>query len=70
MYYEITVADEGLCRVGWATRNATLDLGTDQLSFGFGGTGETACLKALPTGAPLLCVLHARQCKGAHGSHS
>ena len=44
VYYEITVADEGLCRVGWATRNATLDLGTDQLSFGFGGTGETACL--------------------------
>lgn len=54
VYYEITVADEGLCRVGWATRNATLDLGTDQMSFGFGGTGGTACPEALPTGVPLL----------------
>lgn len=42
VYYEVTVADEGLCRVGWSTRQATLDLGTDPVSFGFGGTGETA----------------------------
>ena len=29
-YYEITVADEGLCRVGWATSAANLDLGKDK----------------------------------------
>lgn len=38
--YEATVSDEGLCRVGWSTGDATLDLGTDRLSFGFGGTGK------------------------------
>ena len=26
-YYEATVTDEGLCRVGWATDLASLDLG-------------------------------------------
>ena len=31
--------DEGLCRVGWSTEKASLDLGTDRFSFGFGGTG-------------------------------
>jgi len=39
VYYEVTVADEGLCRVGWSTRQAGLDLGTEPISFGFGGTG-------------------------------
>jgi len=39
-YFEATVTDEGLCRVGWATQDAILDLGTDRLSFGFGGTGK------------------------------
>lgn len=39
-YYEATVTDEGLCRVGWATQDAVLDLGTDRLGFGFGGTGK------------------------------
>lgn len=39
VYYEVTVADEGLCRVGWSTRQASLDLGTEPISFGFGGTG-------------------------------
>jgi ATP-dependent RNA helicase DDX1 len=29
-YYEISVADEGLCRVGWATSAANLDLGKDK----------------------------------------
>ena len=42
VYYEVTVADEGLCRVGWATRQAGLDLGTEPISFGFGGTGGNA----------------------------
>ncbi|KAL4449436.1 hypothetical protein ABPG77_007080 [Micractinium sp. CCAP 211/92] len=40
VYYEATVADEGLCRVGWSTQAASLDLGTDKHSFGFGGTGK------------------------------
>lgn len=31
--------DEGLCRVGWSTEKASLDLGTDRFSYGFGGTG-------------------------------
>ncbi|CRK88233.1 CLUMA_CG002014, isoform A [Clunio marinus] len=39
-YYESTVTDEGLCRVGWATEKANLDLGTDKFSYGFGGTGK------------------------------
>lgn len=43
VYYEITVADEGLCRVGWSTRQASLDLGNEPISFGFGGTGAASC---------------------------
>lgn len=39
-YYEATVTDEGLCRVGWSTQKANLDLGTDKHSFGYGGTGK------------------------------
>ncbi|KAL5021790.1 hypothetical protein ScPMuIL_000945 [Solemya velum] len=39
-YYEATITDEGLCRVGWSTDKATLDLGTDKFGFGFGGTGK------------------------------
>ncbi|XP_075984261.1 ATP-dependent RNA helicase Ddx1 [Anticarsia gemmatalis] len=39
-YYEATVTDEGLCRVGWSTQAARLDLGTDRFGFGFGGTGK------------------------------
>ncbi|UYV62061.1 DDX1 [Cordylochernes scorpioides] len=39
-YYEAKVTDEGLCRVGWSTLAAALDLGTDKQGFGFGGTGK------------------------------
>ncbi|XP_050521813.1 ATP-dependent RNA helicase Ddx1 [Daktulosphaira vitifoliae] len=39
-YFEATVTDEGLCRVGWSTFQASLDLGTDKFGFGFGGTGR------------------------------
>jgi len=39
-YYEATVSDEGLCRVGWSTNQANLDLGTDAHGFGYGGTGK------------------------------
>lgn len=34
------MTDEGLCRVGWSTDKASLDLGTDKFGFGFGGTGK------------------------------
>lgn len=33
------VDDEGLCRFGWATLDAGLNLGTDAFGYGFGGTG-------------------------------
>jgi hypothetical protein len=39
-YFEGTVTDEGLCRLGWSTGKASLDLGTDKFAFGFGGTGK------------------------------
>ncbi|XP_016391527.1 ATP-dependent RNA helicase DDX1-like [Sinocyclocheilus rhinocerous] len=39
-YYEVTCHDQGLCRVGWSTAQASLDLGTDKYGFGFGGTGK------------------------------
>ncbi|XP_067098227.1 ATP-dependent RNA helicase DDX1 [Osmerus mordax] len=39
-YYEVSCHDQGLCRVGWSTSPASLDLGTDKYSFGFGGTGK------------------------------
>ena len=40
VYYEATVDDDGLCRVGWSTASAKLDVGTDDQSWGFGGTGK------------------------------
>ncbi|XP_044735811.1 ATP-dependent RNA helicase Ddx1 isoform X2 [Chrysoperla carnea] len=39
-YFEATVTDEGLCRVGWSMPQANLDLGTCRFGFGFGGTGK------------------------------
>ncbi|KAK7811904.1 hypothetical protein U0070_001957 [Myodes glareolus] len=39
-YYEVSCHDQGLCRVGWSTMQASLDLGTDKFGFGFGGTGK------------------------------
>lgn len=48
-YYEATVSDEGLCRIGWATSTATLDLGTDKQSFGYGGTGKKSHNKHFET---------------------
>ncbi|KAJ8669776.1 hypothetical protein QAD02_001035 [Eretmocerus hayati] len=39
-YFESIVTDEGLCRVGWSTADAVLDLGTDKFGWGFGGTGK------------------------------
>lgn len=39
-YFEITIEDEGLCRVGVATLDSGFDIGTDGMSFGYGGTGK------------------------------
>ncbi|XP_076655905.1 ATP-dependent RNA helicase Ddx1 [Halictus rubicundus] len=44
-FFEAIVTDEGLCRVGWSTSQATLDLGTDKFGFGFGGTGKKSNAK-------------------------
>lgn len=48
-YYEATVTDEGLCRVGWSTDKASLDLGTDKFGYGFGGTGKKSWAKQFDT---------------------
>lgn len=39
-YYEATVTDEGLCRIGWSTLEGKLELGKDDMGYGFGGTGK------------------------------
>ena len=39
-YFEAEMTDEGLCRIGWSTKAAKLDLGTDNHGYGFGGTGK------------------------------
>lgn len=49
VYYEATVKDEGLCRIGWATSSASLDIGTDKFSFGYGGTGKKSHGKQFET---------------------
>lgn len=44
-FFEAAVTDEGLCRVGWSTSQAALDLGTDRFGYGFGGTGKKSNAK-------------------------
>lgn len=39
-YYEVHFSEPGLARVGWSLQDGSLDLGTDQSSWGFGGTGK------------------------------
>ena len=39
-YFEVTVQDEGVGRVGWSTLAATLELGCDGNGFGYGGTAK------------------------------
>lgn len=39
-YYEAMVTDEGLCRLGWSTRNGVRELGKDKFGFGYGGTAK------------------------------
>lgn len=68
VYYEITVADEGLCRDGWSARQASLDLGTEPISFGLwrhrcvicAGSGVQQHIRELscqrPTSAETVCA--------------
>ncbi|KAK2942797.1 putative ATP-dependent RNA helicase Ddx1 [Blattamonas nauphoetae] len=44
-YFEATVLTEGIPRIGWSTITATLNLGTDKMGIGFGGTGKFAFAK-------------------------
>lgn len=37
-YYIVEMRDEGISRVGWSSRQASLILGTDRRGFGYGGT--------------------------------
>ena len=39
VYFEGLCEDDGLCRVGWSTLAAKLNLGTCKFGYGFGGTG-------------------------------
>lgn len=39
-YFEATMMDEGICRVGWATQAASFNLGTDVHGVGYGGTAK------------------------------
>lgn len=38
-YYVARLQDDGICRVGWSSAYAALNLGTDARGFGYGGTG-------------------------------
>jgi ATP-dependent RNA helicase DDX1 len=38
-YYEATVTGTGLCRLGWSTMAAHLEIGKDVHGYGYGGTG-------------------------------
>lgn len=38
--YEVQVTSGGICRVGWSTKTANLELGKDNHGFGYGGTGK------------------------------
>lgn len=44
-YYEATMMDDGLSRVGWSGIEASRELGTDRLGFGYGGTAKKSFAK-------------------------
>lgn len=44
-YYEVHFTAPGLARVGWALENASLELGFDQFSWGYGGTAKKSNAK-------------------------
>ena len=53
VYFEAEIRDEGLCRFGWSSASASLDLGTDRGGFGYGGTGKRSNNRAFePYGEP------------------
>lgn len=67
------MADEGLCRVGWASRAAALQLGTDRHSFGYGGTGKKSHAKQFEDygtayGKVTACICRLHQCH--HSMHA
>lgn len=39
-YFECHVSGDGICRVGWSTKSASLELGKDSHGYGYGGTGK------------------------------
>jgi ATP-dependent RNA helicase DDX1 len=39
-YYEATIHGNGICRLGWSSMAAHLELGKDAHGFGYGGTGK------------------------------
>jgi ATP-dependent RNA helicase DDX1 len=39
-FFETTVCGDGICRFGWSTKAAHLELGRDGHGFGYGGTGK------------------------------
>ena len=41
-YYEVEIKDEGIVRIGFATADGSLNLGTDDGGWGYGGTGMIA----------------------------
>ena len=41
--FECNVLDDGIVRIGWATADATLQLGTDKEGWGYGSTGVKVC---------------------------
>ncbi len=43
--FEVAIEDDGLCRIGWSTQAAALEIGADAHSFGFGGTGKKSHAK-------------------------
>jgi len=52
VYFEALPRDEGLVRVGWAAAAAALELGTDGLSWGYGGTGKRSHARAFQDYGP------------------
>lgn len=39
-YYEVLIEGSGVCRVGWSSTSANLELGKDFYGYGYGGTGK------------------------------
>lgn len=39
-YYEVSITGTGVCRVGWSTTSAHLELGRDTYGYGYGGSGK------------------------------